>query len=1158
MAPTHSLPPIPPKNPGSATPMDVETNEANVSDLPPRPTTRPPPSVFFAHMDQILTDPARRAQPGYLAIDDASLQLILRLMAEEVAGAQQLQEMFSSLSTEKSASSYAARVAATVPVAPQKAPPPKHLLDAFKPGKVIIHVASEASALEKIDKKILIGKANDALKALDAVVQDKPVTIKALEVLKSGDVCFYAKNRAHQSWLAEHKHLWSKKVHVDLTSTPATTSVFVHNLHVNVDISDPLVISRIGIANGFVDADFLRARWIKDHGLSVMSSNVGSKRNPMPSVNTPAPLHTQQTQSMNVDLSSTHSLLSTPHTPHLPTIFGDPEPLTLSEESAILQLNCHVDKAVTLQLLNDPLPYSFLVLQEPWVDKDTLSPPVHRDWHLFVGFEHVPTNFNEWHKACIYVRRSYSSADITHLAGGDQLLVAVDSNLNPAKPIRIINLYNPPPKFTGLEPFFEWLTKVNCRQISTIILMDANLHHRQWNPPKMRSHHSQADQLIGACGKAGFRLASPPHVPTYYSRKGNGLTIDLAWTNFLASKMVERAIKVVINVGRRDPPMRWAKPRWEEIFVKDAELSLKTQLSDFDRKLNDCPVAAVDHADKLIDILKDHQETLGRSVRDVKSKAKSWWCKTTMDPIIKTRSRARRWMLLAKSDEASQCYADWNRYCREMITHLKRASWRQFLEHPSEADVFKAFKSTKMRGSNSVIPLRDLDGVLQVNKDKQSELLFYGTSVVDAPIDLSDIEDSSAGSQARILFPKIIGEEVACALDRIAPKKAPGIDGIHNEYLKVMKISLVSKHQSLKFALTLEIKAPPGKYPNAVQESLSRPMLKAYLGHIPESLKLTHRITPLTPNTPLNFMNLKLEKKKAIESTRALITANEGLKENIFIYTDGSYDERAGGAAAAVAPSRSIVYTAALGKDRLISNHECEVYGLLLAVQILMQRTPKKVKNVYILIDNQGTILRMKDVAQTKPGQYLFNFILDSLNSLTRKLTVTLVWCPGHSDIAGNEEADEMAKAAAARNEEANISLFSNIKKTQRTVIREHLPSLFPISHPSPLHIALNAIINQLSTGQIALNYHLFRMKKIFDPSCPKCKHKETPKHFFDFCPAYKTERITLRRELKRKKINFRSNDLHGLLQKPHAHALLSKFIQATGWFPYTSAIKIT
>ncbi|POW21635.1 hypothetical protein PSHT_02188 [Puccinia striiformis] len=310
--------------------MDVETNEANVSDLPPRPTTRPPPSVFFAHMDQILTDPARRAQPGYLAIDDASLQLILRLMAEEVAGAQQLQEMFSSLSTElaatrnelkesrssmetqfknarantevvsgtvaalenvsspstktplsqsihapgtqapgarKSASSYAARVAATVPVAPQKAPPPKHLLDAFKPGKVIIHVASEASALEKIDKKILIGKANDALKALDAVVQDKPVTIKALEVLKSGDVCFYAKNRAHQSWLAEHKHLWSKKVHVDLTSTPATTSVFVHNLHVNVDISDPLVISRIGIANGFVDADFLRARWIKDHGL---------------------------------------------------------------------------------------------------------------------------------------------------------------------------------------------------------------------------------------------------------------------------------------------------------------------------------------------------------------------------------------------------------------------------------------------------------------------------------------------------------------------------------------------------------------------------------------------------------------------------------------------------------------------------------------------------------------------------------------------------------------------------------------------------------------------------------------------------------------------------------------------------------------------------
>ncbi|KAI9617309.1 hypothetical protein H4Q26_013178 [Puccinia striiformis f. sp. tritici PST-130] len=284
--------------------MDVESENVYASDLPPRPKTRPPPprppSVFFSYMEQILTDPSRRGQPGYLTIDDTSLQLIITLMAKEVARAQQLQEMFTSLrsdltttrseltsmstrlaalentspdrptlqqsihapdnqgrTTQKHTASYESKVAANTPNTPKKTPPPQHLINVFKPGRAIIHVAPESLGMEKINKEILIDKANDALKELDGTVDDEHITTKALEVLKSGDVCFFAKNRAHQKWLMEHKHRWSKKVHPDLTSTPSTTAETVYNMHTFLDVTNALVRSRIGIANGFVDADVL-------------------------------------------------------------------------------------------------------------------------------------------------------------------------------------------------------------------------------------------------------------------------------------------------------------------------------------------------------------------------------------------------------------------------------------------------------------------------------------------------------------------------------------------------------------------------------------------------------------------------------------------------------------------------------------------------------------------------------------------------------------------------------------------------------------------------------------------------------------------------------------------------------------------------------------
>ncbi|PLW51627.1 hypothetical protein PCASD_00595 [Puccinia coronata f. sp. avenae] len=272
--------------------MDVSTIDNDALSLPKRPERRPSPSVFFNYLEAILRDPSRRAQPGYIRLDKERLQMIFKLMNEEIMRAQQLQDMFQALkleladmrrTMERSNASVAdvmARVAALEQSAgsvslltrrrqPSKpttpCPPPNSIINISKPGQAVIHVAPKIAGMDKIPKGIMIEKANEALKTLNAQFKGKDVKIKAIQILKSGDVCFISDNRAQQRWLMANKHHWSKKVHPDLTATPSTHSVLLHNVPMSLDITDRFLISKFAMANGFEDADLLRICWLANH-----------------------------------------------------------------------------------------------------------------------------------------------------------------------------------------------------------------------------------------------------------------------------------------------------------------------------------------------------------------------------------------------------------------------------------------------------------------------------------------------------------------------------------------------------------------------------------------------------------------------------------------------------------------------------------------------------------------------------------------------------------------------------------------------------------------------------------------------------------------------------------------------------------------------------
>ncbi|PLW14873.1 hypothetical protein PCANC_16923 [Puccinia coronata f. sp. avenae] len=146
------------------------------------------------------------------------------------------------------------------------------------------------------------------------------------------------------------------------------------------------------------------------------------------------------------------------------------------------------------------------------------------------------------------------------------------------KVFRLLNIYNPPSSFSLVDELKAWMTTVYSRQQPVIISMDANLHHGHWNPPGTRKTEPEARILLSTLSCSGFWMVSPKHVPTFYSSKGRGSTIDLVWANFLGSKLVRsalvschnfgsdhQAIHVQLSVGKPTPTYHWRQPFWSEL-----------------------------------------------------------------------------------------------------------------------------------------------------------------------------------------------------------------------------------------------------------------------------------------------------------------------------------------------------------------------------------------------------------------------------------------------------------------------------------------------------------------------------------------------------------------------------------------------------------------
>ncbi|KAA1130480.1 hypothetical protein PGTUg99_050034 [Puccinia graminis f. sp. tritici] len=482
------------------------------------------------------------------------------------------------------------------------------------------------------------------------------------------------------------------------------------------------------------------------------------------------------------------------------------QPSELSPHSfSILQLNCHNRKDTTYSVLHTESSCLAILLQEPWTNPIDHLPPTHTGWHRVTPIDQ-PSSIENRPRCCIYINKSIPSHHFHRLPNNSKFLTAASLTVNTHTPLRfaIISLYNPPFTFSAIPTLRDWLNSHNCRHTPTVLMMDSNLHNPRWNPPNYHHTHSASKDLIKLCGQKGYTLASPAGIPTFANSRGAQTTIDLCWINAQCKRRVQQC-KVALNNHASDhQPIHLAISLEGKIHHPPSNRGLTPDrvdnscfVTDLEQTIKSIPlphssdsIASIDAAvSRLTKGIQHCHKKQGTKPWKGSTRSNSWWVPHILDPLVKNRNRARRWMILSNSEEARHCYYAWQKEFKQKVEELKLLHWRRFLARTGDASAFQAYKFTKARQTTTVEPLYKPDKSLCTDVTEQAEMLFKGTSVIHSTCDLSDILPRHIDTTPPS-FPPVTPAEVNRAIDSLPAKKAVGPDLIPNELLKMGKAQL--------------------------------------------------------------------------------------------------------------------------------------------------------------------------------------------------------------------------------------------------------------------------------------------------------------------------------------------------------------------------------
>ena len=178
-------------------------------------------------------------------------------------------------------------------------------------------------------------------------------------------------------------------------------------------------------------------------------------------------------------------------------------------------------------------------------------------------------------------------------------------------------------------------------------------------------------------------------------------------------------------------------------------------------------------------------------------------------------------------------------------------------------------------------------------------------------------------------------------------------------------------------------------------------------------------IQPHSP-PPVNEGNPTQDRVTHAEAHSRQVETLAKSDSNLVLYTDGSLMKkgvfRRAGAGVVMYHKGVEVKARKMGMGGRAEVYDAEIAALMIGGKIATRfaRTRPEITHIHFFVDNSAAVRAIFDPKPSSSQIYAATFhhrlrgFLD--NEPTHKLTIA--WCPSHSDITGNERADELAKEA--------------------------------------------------------------------------------------------------------------------------------------------------
>ncbi|XP_053376867.1 uncharacterized protein LOC128547753 [Mercenaria mercenaria] len=256
---------------------------------------------------------------------------------------------------------------------------------------------------------------------------------------------------------------------------------------------------------------------------------------------------------------------------------------------------------------------------------------------------------------------------------------------------------------------------------------------------------------------------------------------------------------------------------------------------------------------------------------------------------------------------------------------------------------------------------------------------------------------------------------------------------------------------------------------------------------------------------------------------------------HVHIYTDGSKCPNSGKVASAVVvPSMNFEQI-----DRLTNNTSIYTAELLAIKNAMCWILANKPSKVAIFSDSLSSLTSLKsNNSQSRPE--LLSEIINLYNEgLNAGLEVTIVWCPAHIGISGNERADLAAKAGLVFD---SVTKHIDLSPTEvysriRTYILAKWQATVSIGEPKNKHIKtsvglsrpmvysqvkkVDKTITRLRLGTNLLPGSVGQYIKKIEPVCAQCRVKYDTKHLLLDCGEFGTNREALKQSLSFCDLNY-------------------------------------